>query len=129
MIPPRIRNKFSDHPQKITRPISVRLSEEMIGLLKETADEHGFKRIQGLIRLYIRQGLDRDHDGYTLADDEVFIEKLRANGVSASIIEKAIIDTHNRYETKGLLEEQLQPKPHIKPNSKNNPKNNSKNEK
>ena len=110
MIPPHIRNKFSDHPQKITRPISIRLSEEMIRLLKETAEEHGFKRIQGLIRLYIRQGLDRDNDGYTLADDEVFIEKLRANGVSASIIEKAIIDTHSSFATKGLLEEQLEPK-------------------
>ena len=107
MIPPHIRNKFSDPPQQLTRPVSIRLSEEMITLLKETAEEHGFKRIQGLIRLYIRQGLDRDNDGYTLADDEVFIEKLRANGVSSSIIEKAIIDTHSSFATKGLLEERL----------------------
>ena len=61
MIPVRIKNKFSDHPQKITRPISIRLSEEMIRLLESTSAELGFKRIQGLIRLYIRQGLDRDH--------------------------------------------------------------------
>ncbi len=106
IIPPHIRNKYSNHPQKITRPISIRLSEEMISLLEETAHEHGFRRIQGLIRLYIRQGLDRDHDGYTLADDELFIEQLRSKGVSNAIIEQAIIDTHNSYAPKGLLEEQ-----------------------
>ena len=61
MIPVHIKNKFSDHPQKVMRPVSIRLSEEMIGLLKATSEELGFKRIQGLIRLYIRQGLDRDH--------------------------------------------------------------------
>lgn len=109
MIPPHIRNKFSDHPQKMMRPISMKLSEEMMSLLKETAEEQGFKRIQGLIRLYIRQGLDRDHDGYTLADDEVFIENLRAKGVSPAIIEQAIIDTHSSCATKGLLEEQFEP--------------------
>lgn len=48
MIPVRVKNKFSDHPQKIMRPISIRLSEEMISLLEATSKELGFKRIQGL---------------------------------------------------------------------------------
>ncbi len=108
MIPPHIRNKFSDHPQKIMRPVSIKLSEEMIVMLDEMADRHDFKRIQGLIRLYIRQGLDRDHDGYTLADDEVFIDNLRAKGVSEAIIESAIIDTHSACPNHDLLQEQLQ---------------------
>ncbi|WLP93805.1 CopG family transcriptional regulator [Psychrobacter sp. M13] len=95
MIPTRIKNKFSDHPQKVTRPISIRLSEEMIELLNATSSELGFKRIQGLIRLYIRQGLDRDHQDYTLAHDELFIETLRKRGVSQRIIDEAIIKTHN----------------------------------
>ncbi|WP_169392923.1 MULTISPECIES: CopG family transcriptional regulator [Psychrobacter] len=104
MIPVRIKNKFSDHPQKVMRPISIRLSEEMIELLSATAADLGFKRIQGLIRLYIRQGLDRDHQDYTLAHDEVFIEKLRKHGVSQRIIDEAIKDTHNNNISQPLSE-------------------------
>ena len=110
MLPPHIRNKFSEHPQKIMRPVSIKLSEEMIGFLEEMADEHGFTRLQGLIRLYIRQGLDRDYDGYTLADDEVFIERLRAKGVSEDIIDAAIVDTHEVCASTGILKEQIEPK-------------------
>ena len=104
MIPVRIKNKFSDHPQKITRPISIRLSEEMIRLLESTSAELGFKRIQGLIRLNIRQGLDRDHLDYSLAHDEVFIESLRLRGVSQRIIDEAIVVTHNTTTTHPLSE-------------------------
>lgn len=102
MIPVRIKNKFSAHPQKVMRPISIRLSEEMIELLTATATELGFKRIQGLIRLYIRQGLDRDHQDYTLAHDEVFIETLRKHGVSQRIIDEAIVVTHNNHTTQPI---------------------------
>ena len=102
MIPVRIKNKFSDRPQKIMRPVSIRLSEEMITLLGATSAELGFKRIQGLIRLYIRQGLDRDHQDYTLAHDEVFIETLRKHGVSQHIIDDAIVVTHNNHLTHPL---------------------------
>lgn len=77
------------------RSISISLSEDMISLLKETTQEQGFKRIQGLMRLYIRQGLDRDNDNYTLAHDEIFIESLRKKGVSLKVIEEAIIATNN----------------------------------
>lgn len=104
MIPVRIKNKFSDHPQKVTRPVSIRLSEEMIELLESTSSELGFKRIQGLIRLYIRQGLDRDHQDYTLAHDELFIETLRKSGVSQHIIDKAIVVTHDNSTTHPLSE-------------------------
>ncbi|WP_367103749.1 CopG family transcriptional regulator [uncultured Psychrobacter sp.] len=104
MIPVHIKNRFSDHPQKITRPVSIRLSEEMISLLQATSTELGFKRIQGLIRLYIRQGLDRDHQDYTLAHDELFIETLRKSGVSQHIIDKAIVETHNNSITHPLNE-------------------------
>ncbi len=104
MIPVRIKNKFSDHPQKITRPVSIRLSEEMIAMLESTSAELGFKRIQGLIRLYIRQGLDRDNQDYTLAHDEMFIETLRKRGVSQRIIDEAIVVTHNNSITHPLSE-------------------------
>lgn len=104
MIPVHIKNKFSDHPQKVMRPVSIRLSEEMIALLNTTSEELGFKRIQGLIRLYIRQGLDRDHQDYTLAHDEVFIETLRKHGVSQHIIDEAIITTHNDCTIRSLSE-------------------------
>lgn len=95
MIPVRVKNKFAEHPQKVMRSISISLSEDMISLLKETTQEQGFKRIQGLMRLYIRQGLDRDNDNYTLAHDEIFIESLRKKGVSLKVIEEAIIATNN----------------------------------
>ena len=80
------------------------VSEEMIGLLETTSSDLGFKRIQGLIRLYIRQGLDRDHQDYTLAHDEVFIETLRKRGVSQHIIDEAIVVTHNNNITHPLSE-------------------------
>ncbi|WP_230656111.1 CopG family transcriptional regulator [Psychrobacter sp. I-STPA10] len=92
MLPPHIKNKFSNHPQQISRPISIRLSEDLIAMLETTSQEFGFQRIQGLIRLYIRQGLDRDNDKYTLAHDEVFLETLRQKGVSQKVIDEAIAD-------------------------------------
>ncbi len=95
MIAPHIKNKFSDHPQTIMRPIHLRLSEQIITHLEETASEHGFKGIQSLIRLYIRQGLDKDNANYQLAHDVVFLEKLRRKGVSQKIIDEALIDTNN----------------------------------
>ncbi len=94
MIPVRMRNKFSEHPQKIMAPVHLKLSEEMIELLEETAEEHGFDRIQPLIRLYIREGLDRDNDKYTLTHDAIFLETLRAKGVNEELIQQAIIDTN-----------------------------------
>lgn len=103
MIHPRIKNKFSDHPQKISRPVSLRLTEDMIRMLETTSSELGFKRIQGLIRLYIRQGLDRDNEEYTLAHDEVFIESLRKKGVSEKIINEAIADISSNCPNDPLL--------------------------
>lgn len=79
------------------RPIHLRLSEEIIKHLEETAKEYGFKQIQGLIRLYIRQGLDKDNSNYSLAHDLVFLEKLKRKGVSAKLIEEALLDTNNAY--------------------------------
>lgn len=96
MLPPRIKNRYSDHPQTIMRPVHLRLSEEIIMHLEETAQAHGFDRIQGLIRLYVRQGLDRDNSNYTLADDALFIEKLRKKGVSQKIIDEALADVNQK---------------------------------
>ena len=103
MIHPKIKNKFSDHPQKISRPVSIRLTEDMIRMLESTSSELGFKRIQGLIRLYIRQGLDRDNEEYTLAHDEVFIERLRSKGVSEKIINEAIAAVSSDCPNESLL--------------------------
>lgn len=103
MIHPRVKNKFSEHPTKISRPVSLRLTEEMIRMLETTSREMGFKRIQGLIRLYIRQGLDRDNDEYTLAHDEAFIESLRKKGVSEQIIKDAIADVSSTCANDTLL--------------------------
>ena len=105
MIPPHIKNKFSNHPQQISRPISIRLSEDLIAMLETTSQEFGFKRIQGLIRLYIRQGLDRDNDTYTLAHDEVFLETLRRKGVSQKLIDEAIADASSESPNTPLSDE------------------------
>ena len=77
------------------RPVHLRLSEEIISHLEETARQHGFNRIQGLIRLYIRQRLDRHNSNYKLADDLLFIEKLRKKGVSQEIIDEALKDINS----------------------------------
>lgn len=95
MISPKIKNRLTKQPYVAMRPIHLRLSEEVIAHLEETAQEHGFKAIQGLIRLYIRQGLDRDNANYSLAKDTLFIEKLKRKGVSQKIIEEALLDTNN----------------------------------
>ena len=105
MIPPHIKNKFSSHPQQISRPISIRLSEDLIAMLETTSQEFGFKRIQGLIRLYIRQGLDRDNDTYTIAHDEVFLETLRKKGVSQKLIDEAIADASSESPNTPLSDE------------------------
>ncbi|OOS07987.1 hypothetical protein SAMN02745664_101178 [Moraxella cuniculi DSM 21768] len=96
MIPPRLKNRYLNHPQTIMRPVHLRLSEEIIEHLEETAKAHGFERIQGLIRLYVRQGLDRDNCNYSLAQDVLFIEKLRKKGVSQKIIDEALTDVNQK---------------------------------
>ena len=44
--------------QQVMVPIHIKITEEMRDLLTQVAKNHGFPRIQGLIRLYIRRGLD-----------------------------------------------------------------------
>lgn len=95
MISPKIKNKLTTTPHVTMRPVHLRLSEEIIAHLEETAKEQGFKAIQGLIRLYIRQGLNRDNANYSLAQDLLFIEKLKRKGVSQKVIEEALLDTNN----------------------------------
>lgn len=94
MISPKLKNQLTKTPHTAMRPVHLRLSEEVILRLEETAKEHGFKQIQGLIRLYVRQGLDRDNAHYSLANDVVFLQKLKRKGVSQKIIDEALIDTN-----------------------------------
>lgn len=96
MLSPKIKNQFSDHPQTIMRPIHLKLSEEIIKHLEYTMSEHGFNSIQGLIRYYIRQGLDRDNCSYSLAEDILFIDELRKKGVSEQLIEEALVSINKR---------------------------------
>lgn len=102
MISPKIKNRLAKTPHTVMRPVHLRLSEEVIGHLEETAQEHGFKAIQGLIRLYVRQGLDRDNANYSLAKDVLFIEKLKRKGVSQKIIDEAMMDTNNSCDLENL---------------------------
>ncbi|MDO4427166.1 MAG: CopG family transcriptional regulator [Moraxella sp.] len=99
MISPKIKNRLAKSTHVVMRPVHLRLSEEVIKHLEETAAEQGFKAIQGLIRLYIRQGLDRDNANYSLSQDLIFIEKLKRKGVSQRIIEEALLDTNNVCDT------------------------------
>jgi len=81
-------------------PIHIKITEEMRDLLTQVAKSHGFPRIQGLIRLYIRRGLDAENVGYSLAKDSRFIEKLKRQGVSDEVIFEAIEETANESEAK-----------------------------
>lgn len=76
--------------QQVMVPIHIKITEEMHDLLTEVAKKHGFPRIQGLIRLYVRQGLDAENVGYSLANDSRFLEKLKRQGVSDEILENAL---------------------------------------
>lgn len=73
-------------------PLHIKLSEEMYILLTQVAKNHGFPRIQGLIRYYIRRGLDAENMGYRLKEDLVFINKLKRQGVSDEIIMRALTE-------------------------------------
>lgn len=77
-------------PPQVMVPIHIKITEEMHELLGEVAKKHGFPRIQGLIRLYIRQGLDAEDVNYSLAKDERFLQKLRRQGVSDEILAVAL---------------------------------------
>ena len=99
MLSPKIKNQFSDHPQTIMRPVHLKLSEEIIAHLEHTMGEHGFNTMQGLIRLYNRQGLDRDNCNYTLANDILFIEELQKKGVSQKIIDEALVNVNKKCES------------------------------
>lgn len=90
-----LKNKLTGKPHKTMRPVHLRLSEDIIAHLKTTATEHGFDSIQGLIRLYIRQGLDKDNCSYNLCADLLFIEQLKRKGISQKIIDEALVDTNN----------------------------------
>lgn len=86
--------------QQVMVPIHIKITEEMRDLLAQVAKNHGFPRIQGLIRLYIRRGLDAENVGYSLAKDSRFIEKLKRQGVSDEVIFGAIEETANEPEAK-----------------------------
>lgn len=76
-------------------PLHIKITEEMHELLTEVAKKHGFPRIQGLIRLYIRQGLDAEDINYSLANDSRFLNKLKRQGVSDEIIQSALHEHDN----------------------------------
>lgn len=80
--------------QQVMVPLHIKITEEMHDLLTEVAKKHGFPRIQGLIRLYIRQGLETENIGYSLADDNRFLEKLKRQGVSDEILQLALHESH-----------------------------------
>ncbi len=98
MISPKLKNRLSNRPHITMRPVHLRLSEEILAHLETTAQAQGFKAIQGLIRLYIRQGLDKDNANYSLAKDTLFLQKLQNKGVSQAVIDEALKDTNNTYE-------------------------------
>ena len=82
-------------PVQNTIPLHIKITEEMHELLTEVAKKHGFPRIQGLIRLYIRQGLDAEDINYSLANDSRFLNKLKRQGVSDEIIQSALQEHDN----------------------------------
>ena len=85
--------------QQVMVPIHIKITEEMRDLLMQVAKNHGFPRIQGLIRLYIRRGLDAENVGYSLAKDSRFLEKLKRQGVPDEVIFGAIQEVANEAAT------------------------------
>lgn len=73
-------------------PMHIKITEEMHELLTEVAKKHGFRRIQGLIRYYIRCGLDAEDVDYRLSQDTAFLNKLKRQGVSEEILAAALAD-------------------------------------
>lgn len=73
-------------------PMHIKITEEMHELLTEVAKKHGFRRIQGLIRYYIRCGLNAEDVDYRLSEDTTFLNKLKRQGVSEEILAAALAD-------------------------------------
>ena len=84
-----LNNKIKKN-QQVMVPIHIKITEEMHDLLSQVAKHHGFPRIQGLIRLYIRRGLDAEDVGYSLEKDNRFLDKLKRQGVPEAVIFGAI---------------------------------------
>lgn len=85
----------TNKPSQTMVPLHIKITEEMHQLLTEVAKKHGFPRIQGLIRLYIRQGLNAEDINYSLAKDSRFLNKLKRQGVSDEVIQSALNEHDN----------------------------------
>ena len=94
-------------------PMHIKITEEMHELLTEVAKKHGFRRIQGLIRYYIRCGLDAEDIDYRLSEDTAFLNKLKRQGVSEEILAAALSDNegdtlpHNVNKKSATLQKNL----------------------
>ena len=67
--------------QQVMVPIHIKITEEMRDLLAQVAKNHGFPRIQGLIRLYIRRGLDAENVRYSLARQPFYRKAEASRGI------------------------------------------------
>lgn len=71
-------------------PISIRVPDHMLDTLKEIATAKDFSGYQGLIRLYISNGMRADLKELDNVKIDALVKSLEKDGVAAEIIEKAL---------------------------------------
>ena len=87
--------KMSDLESRLRRDrpmvsITLRMPEDVVADLKRVAPQLGFSGYQPLMRSYIGQGLREDLERLENSPISRFIDELRLQGVSETLIQKAI---------------------------------------
>lgn len=80
------------HTERVMTSISLRIPESVIETLKEIAPSLGISGYQGLIKVYISQGLRRDLERLENSYVQALMESLRKQGVADEVIASAIAD-------------------------------------
>ena len=101
----RMRERMST-PRSMTS-ISLRISEQVIEMLKEIAPTLGFSGYQSLIKAYISRGLRRDLERLENSNMQALTESLRAQGVPDEVISKAMAQADMRRYTGDVMENPL----------------------
>jgi hypothetical protein len=92
MISNRIKTRLTqDCPMT---SITLRIPVDVVGSMKEIAQQRGFSGYQTLLKSYISEGLRHDEAQFTFGPAARLIEILKKRGVPESVLEEAVREVH-----------------------------------
>lgn len=90
MIPETLKKRLKkDRPMT---SITLRIPEDVVESLKVIAPLKGASGYQGLLKLYISEGLRKDEALHAFGPAARLAEALRKRGVSSKLIEEAVLE-------------------------------------